>query len=63
MEASRFIGLAHIDVLDFSTQFRIAEVGEHAAMILLMLFSQQFQQSFLKAAALLGGVKQSHSLI
>ena len=63
MEVGNFAGPVHIDRLDFSTQLRIAAVGEHAAMVLLMLFPQQLQQPFPKAAALIRGTQQSHGLI
>lgn len=49
--------------LDFSTQFRIAAVGEYTAVVLLVLFTQQFQQPFPKAAVFLCDIQQSHGLI
>lgn len=63
MEVGYLARPIYIDRLDFSTQLRIAAVGEHTAVVLLVLFTQQFQQSFPEAAVFLCDIQQSHCLI
>ena len=40
VEVGHFARAVHIDRLDLTAQFHIAAISKHAAMILLMLFSQ-----------------------
>ena len=58
-----FPRLICVDRSDLPAQLRIASAGEHAAMILLVLFAQQLQQFDLKAAALLHSIQQGHGLV
>ncbi|CAN3988489.1 imidazole glycerol phosphate synthase subunit HisH, partial [Dysosmobacter welbionis] len=62
LEVDCFFWPVRIDGLDLPAQLRVASAGEHAAMILLVLFAQQLQQFSSESAVLLCGIQQSHGL-
>ena len=63
MEVGYLARPIYIDRLDFSTQLRIAAVGEHTAVVLLVLFTQQFSNLSRKPLFSSSDIQQSHCLI
>ena len=58
-----FPRLICVDRSDLPAQLRIAPFGEHTAMILLVLFAQQLQQTGSEFAVFLCGIQQGHGLL